>query len=209
MQNYLHEISYIAYVLIHFYKELAIEMKLLNRVGCVVTWATWVCRLRGSNFYVGWVGYVGQNIFCLGHNFFMGQINFCVGQKCLRRVYFLRGSAFFTRWDYFSILQLMNWTFSSWVSSQKILTKPCLTPLVFLSGLLDICKIVEIQCVSTNVWLNYTCELQTDLILKEDASTAKSWTHPRLSKPLSKIIPIYGNFFTEKTFRKNAASCLK
>ena len=82
-------------------------------------------------------------------------------------------------------------------------------PFGILSGLLDICKIVEIQCVSTNVWLNYTCELQTDLILKEDASTAKSWTHPRLSKPLSKIIPIYGNFFAEKTFRKNAASCLK
>ena len=148
MQNYLHEISYIAYVLIHFYKELAIEMKLLNRVGCVVTWATWVCRLRGSNFYVGWVGYVGQNIFCLGHNFFVGQTYFCVGPKFLRRVFFLRGSAFFTRWNYLSILQLMNWVFSLWVSSQKILTKSCLTPLVFLSGLLDICKIDEIQCVS-------------------------------------------------------------
>ena len=53
MQNYLQEISYIACGLIHFYKELAIERSLLNRMGCVVTWATWLRGLRGSNFYVG------------------------------------------------------------------------------------------------------------------------------------------------------------
>ena len=28
--------------------------------------------------------------------------------------------------------------------------------------------------ISMNMWLNSTCELQTDLILKDDASTAKS-----------------------------------
>ena len=53
MQNYLQEISYIACGLIHFYKELAIERSLLNRMGCVVTWVTWLRGLRGSNFYVG------------------------------------------------------------------------------------------------------------------------------------------------------------
>ena len=151
MQNYLHEISYIAYVLIHFYKELAIERSLLNRVGCVVAWVTWVRGLRGSNFQMGWVGYAGQNIFYLGHNFCVGQMYFCVGlwvgPKFLRRFFFffLRGSAFCTRWDYFSILQLIVWAFFSWVSSQQILTKPCLTPLVFLGGLIEICKIDEIQ----------------------------------------------------------------
>ena len=50
----------------------------------------------------------------------------------------------------------------------------------------------------TFLWLNSTCELQTDLILKEAASRAKSCDHPRPPKPLLKILPIYGNFFTEK-----------
>ena len=94
MQNYLHEISYIAYVLIHFYKELAIERSLLNRVGCVVTWVTWVRGLRGSNSQMGWVGYAGQNIFYLGHNFCVGQIYFSVdlsvGPKFLHRFFFSR-----------------------------------------------------------------------------------------------------------------------
>ena len=100
----------------------------------------------------------GSNIF------FCGSFS---GSKIFAQVFFFpHGSAFCTRWDYFSILQRINWAFFSWVSSQQILTKPCLTPLVFLSGLLDICKIDEIQCVSMNVWLNSTCELQTDLILR-------------------------------------------
>ena len=94
MQNCLHEISYIACGLIHFYKELAIERSLLNHVGCVITWVTWV---RGSNFYVG---YEGQNIFTWVIIFawvkyiFVGAFEwvqiFCVG-FCL-----LRESAFFT-----------------------------------------------------------------------------------------------------------------
>ena len=41
-----------------------------------------------------------------------------------------------------------------------------------------------------NVWLSSTCELQTDFILKENASTAKSRAHPRLPKPLLKILPM-------------------
>ena len=57
-----------------------------------------------------------------------------------------------------------------------------------------------------NVRLSSTYELQTDLILKEDAGTAKPHAHHRLPKPLLKILPIYGNIFTEKTFRKNVVS---
>ena len=152
MQNYLHEISYIAYVLIHFYKELAIEMSLLNRVGCMVTWVTWLTGLHGSNFYMGWVGYVGQKMFYLGHNFFVDEIDFCVGLCVVHNFcvfffvfFFYVNQPLFTRWDYFSILQLIVWAFSSGVSSQQILTKPCLPPLVFLSGLIKICKIDGIQ----------------------------------------------------------------
>ena len=105
--------------------------------------------MRGSNFHVAWVGYMGQNTFTWVITFawvkyifvwaFEWVQNFCVG------FFLLRESAFFTRWDYFSILQLINWAFFLWVSSQKILTKPCLTPLVFLSGLLETCKINGIQ----------------------------------------------------------------
>ena len=56
MQNYLHEISYIAYVLIHFYKELAIERSLLNRMVCIITW---VRGCVGQTFtWVEWVTWV-------------------------------------------------------------------------------------------------------------------------------------------------------
>ena len=65
-------------------------------------------RLCGPNFYVGCMGYVGQNMFYMGHNFyvrFMGQIYSCVGQNsCVGqfvfcgsksyRLNFLRGSKF-------------------------------------------------------------------------------------------------------------------
>ena len=43
-----------------------LNMSLLNCVGCVVTW---VRGLRGSIFYVGCVGYVGQDIFYVGQYF--------------------------------------------------------------------------------------------------------------------------------------------
>ena len=121
-------------------------------MGCVVTWLTWVSGLRGSNFYVGCVGYVGHN-FCAGC---VVQIYFCVG-LCVRQnilrwskifawvffIFFFVGQLLFTSWDYFTILQLI--VFFSLVSSQQFLTKLCLTRLVFLSGLLEICKIDGIQ----------------------------------------------------------------
>ena len=110
----------------------------------------WLRGLRGSNFYAGCVGYAGQNIFYVGHNFCvgcLGQICFCVG-LCVDQN-FLRGSFFpvrqllLNRSDYFTIL--IVWAFFSGVLSQQILKKPCFTPLVFLSGLLEICKIDDIQ----------------------------------------------------------------
>ena len=110
----------------------------------------WVRGLRGSNFYAGCVGYAGQKIFYVGHNFCMGclgQICLCVG-LCVDQN-FLRGSFFpvrqllLNRSDYFTTL--IVWAFFSGVLSQQILKKPCFTPLVFLSGLLEICKIDDIQ----------------------------------------------------------------
>ena len=53
-------------------------------MGCAVTWVTWVRELRGSNFNLGCVGFLGQNIFYVGHNFYVVcvvQMYFCVGQN--------------------------------------------------------------------------------------------------------------------------------
>ena len=61
-------------------------------MGCVTAWLR---GLRGSNYYVGCAGYVGQNIFYVGHNFYVGcvgQIYFCVG-LCVDQK-FLLGSIF-------------------------------------------------------------------------------------------------------------------
>ena len=81
----------------------------------MVTWFTWVrglSGLRGSNFYVGCVGYMGQNSFYVGQHFtlviiftwvawvkyiFVWVICFCVGLcvgLCMGQN-FLRGSIFF------------------------------------------------------------------------------------------------------------------
>ena len=68
---------------------------------------------------------------------------------------------------------------------------------------------MKFKNVSINVWLISTYELQTDLILKEDMSTAKLRAQVRLLKPLLKILPIYWNFFRERTFQKNVVSCSK
>ena len=57
----------------------------------------WVRGLRGLNFYVGGVGYMGKIIFYVGHNFYLGcvgQMYFCVGQNFLREFKFF-GSKFF------------------------------------------------------------------------------------------------------------------
>ena len=49
-----------------------------------------------------------------------------------------------------------------------------------------------------NVWLISTFELQTYLIIKEDANTVKPRVHTRLPKPLLEILAIYGNYIREK-----------
>ena len=54
--------------------------------GLLVRWVTWVRGLRGSSFHVGCVGYEGENIFCVDHNFCV----VCLGQKFLRGSKFLR-----------------------------------------------------------------------------------------------------------------------
>ena len=118
----------------------------------MVTWVTWVRGLCGSTGpWVAWVKFLcglrrlrGSKYFLhvlafyVGNNFYMG----CVGQNFLRgslresKVFawvqnFSVGQVLFTGRDYFTILQLIV----SRVSSQQILIKPCLTSLVFLSGL--------------------------------------------------------------------------
>ena len=63
---------------------------------------TWVHGLRGSNFYVGCVGYVGLNIFYVGQHFTRAIIFtwvawvkiFYLGQSFLLETIFLRGSKF-------------------------------------------------------------------------------------------------------------------
>ena len=86
-------------------------MSLLNHAGGVVTRLTWVIglrELRGSNFYMGYVGYVGEKCFYASHNFYVG----CVGQKhlCLVQI-FLRGPnflcvgpKFFVWFNFFSLV---------------------------------------------------------------------------------------------------------
>ena len=109
----------------------------MDCVGQIFKWVEWVTRVKIFFTWViifAWVKYIFVWVFEWVQNFCVDFFFVC-----------LRGSAFCTRWDYFSILQLIVWAFFSWVSSQQILTKPCLTPLVFLGGLIEICKIDEIQ----------------------------------------------------------------
>ena len=65
-------------------------MSLLNRMGCVVTWVTRVSGLRGPNFYVDCMSYVGQNFFYVGQYFMWVIIFTWVGWVKI----FLRGSTF-------------------------------------------------------------------------------------------------------------------
>ena len=62
--------------------------------------------------------------------------------------------------------------------------------------------------ISMNVWLISTCELQTYLIIKEDANTAKPRVHTRLPEPLLETFLIYGNYFREKNFPKECCITL-
>ena len=62
--------------------------------------------------------------------------------------------------------------------------------------------------ISMNVWLISTCELQTYLIIKEDANTVKPHVHPRLPKSFLEVLPVYGNFFREKNFPKECCIML-
>ena len=82
-------------------------MSVLNGVGYVVRWVTWVLRsvgawvawvevLRGLRGLRGSICFLGGSSFYVGHNFYVGcvgQIYFCVGQNFFVWVqYFLRGS---------------------------------------------------------------------------------------------------------------------
>ena len=69
--------------------------RLRGNMGYVSWVGAWVRGLRGSNFYVGCVSYVGQNIFYVCHNFYVG----CVGKT------FLRGSIFFKMVKIFCLSQ--------------------------------------------------------------------------------------------------------
>ena len=62
--------------------------------------------------------------------------------------------------------------------------------------------------ISMNVWLICACELQTFLVIKDDANTVKPRVDTRLPKPLLEILPIYGNYFREKNFPKECCITL-
>ena len=70
---------------------------LLNRVGCFVTWVTWVSALRGPVgqifTWVAWVKY-----FCVGPIFFPVDQNILHGSKIFASVSFF---FFFLRWSTF------------------------------------------------------------------------------------------------------------
>ena len=115
-------------------------------MGYVGAWVklffTWVIIFE----WIEWVKYIFAwilawvKIFCAGAKFFRGSKIFAWS---FFYFFFFVGQLLFTRWDYFTILQLIVWEFFfSLVSSQQIFTKPCLTPLVFLNR---ICKIDDIQ----------------------------------------------------------------
>ena len=107
----------------------------MGQIFTWVAWVTWVIIFA----WVARVKYIFAWVFACVKIFWL-----C--PKLLRGSFFsffFVGQLLFTRWDYFTILQLIVWEFFfSLVSSQQILTKPCLTPLVFLNR---ICKIDDIQ----------------------------------------------------------------
>ena len=114
-------------------------------VGCVGQIFTWVAWVTWVKIFFTWVAWV--RIFLRGSlrgsKFFTWIQNFCVSQ------------ILFTRWYYFTRLVL----------SRQILTKPCLTSLVFLSRLL---AKVDLGPVQHFRWrLLWHC-LKADYLLKKE-----------------------------------------
>ena len=110
---------------------------------------------------------------------------FYVGPKFVCGSIFLRGIAFIIRWYYFTAPQVIIYTFFG----ESLPSKPCPNSVwLFLSGLLEVCKI------SMSLWLSSTRELQTDLILKEDASTTKPCAHPDSPNLFWKFYPFLETF---------------
>ena len=96
----------------------------------------WVTKQQ-LNFLPGFPGMRGSKYFLRRSSFLCGQIFFgvdlCVGQNFLResKVFWV-SQLLFTWRDYLTILLLMVSAVFSWIVSQHILTKLCLTYLVFL-----------------------------------------------------------------------------
>ena len=107
-------------------------VRLLNHVGCVVTFATWIGGLRGyvsrwiawvcgSNFYIGCLGYVDQNIFYVGHSFYVD----CVGQIFFACVNFFAWVKLFCRSIFFvSFQNFYLGQFNYRISSNKRVPNP-------------------------------------------------------------------------------------
>ena len=111
--------------------------KLWGLHGNVGYVGTWVKFLRGLS------GLRGSKYFLLGSNIIL-----CRSyrrSKIFAVFFFFVDQPLFSKWDCFSILQRIVWAFFFRGSSQQILTTPCLTSLIFLSGLIEICRTDEIQ----------------------------------------------------------------
>ena len=67
----------------------------MGYMGACIVWVHGFC---GSNYYMGCVGYMGQNIFLHGSTFYVG----CVGQKFLRGS--LCGSKFFACVNFWGVV---------------------------------------------------------------------------------------------------------
>ena len=137
---------------------------LRGNVGWVAQIFTWVAWVTWIKIFFTWVVWV---------NFFAWVAwfqNFCVSQI----FYFVFAWVSFYLLDDI-ILLYYNYSLDIFFVSlfPANLDQHCLTSLVFLSGLLEIYKIDGIQWHFYERVTSSTWELQTDLSLKEDASTAK------------------------------------
>ena len=128
----------------------------------MVTWVTWA---RGSvgewvKIFFTWVnmlrGLCGSNIFL------RGSIFFCVGQLL------------FTRRDYFTILQLIASRTFSRIPCQKILFKPCLTSLVFLTSLIPKVDLGPLQRFRWRLLWHY---VKADYPLNKELCLEVEWSY--------------------------------